>query len=44
VGNGDVSMVVKCQGHEAEHSPSSSAGVKNAWSCTSTSLPHVLMM
>jgi hypothetical protein len=33
-----VSPGVKRPGHEAEHSPSSSAEVKYAWSCTSIPL------
>jgi hypothetical protein len=33
---GTVSLGVKRQGREADHSPPSSAGVKNAWSYTST--------
>jgi len=32
----------KWHGHEIDHSPTSSVKVKNAWSCTSTSL-YVLM-
>jgi hypothetical protein len=33
---GALSLGVKLPGHEADHSPSSSAEVKNAWSYTST--------
>jgi len=33
---GVLSLEVKRPGHETDHSPSSSAGVKNAWSYTST--------
>jgi hypothetical protein len=33
---GALSLEVRQLGHEADHSPPSSAGVKNAWSCTST--------
>jgi hypothetical protein len=33
---GTLSLGVKRQGHEADHSPPSSAEVKNAWSYTST--------
>jgi hypothetical protein len=33
---GALSLGVKWPGHEADHSPPSSAEVKNAWSCTST--------
>lgn len=32
-----VIWALKQQGHEADHSPQSSAKVKNVWSCTSTS-------
>jgi hypothetical protein len=35
--------VVKGPGREADHSPPSSAEVKNAWSCTSTH-PYVFMV
>jgi len=34
---GSLSLVVNWPGHEAGHSLLSSAKVKNAWSCTSTS-------
>jgi hypothetical protein len=33
---GALSLVVKQLGHEVDHSPPSSAEVKNAWSYTST--------
>jgi hypothetical protein len=33
---GALSWGVKQPGHEADHSPLSSAKVKNAWRCTST--------
>jgi hypothetical protein len=32
---------IKLSGHEADHSPPSSAEVKNAWSCTSTLPLHL---
>jgi hypothetical protein len=35
--SGVLSKEVKQPGREADHSPTSSAEVKNAWSCTSTS-------
>jgi hypothetical protein len=35
-GTGDLSLGVKRPGREADHSPPSSAEVKNAWNCTST--------
>jgi hypothetical protein len=38
---GTLTPGVKQLGHEAEHSPPSSAKVKNAWSCTSTPLLHL---
>jgi len=34
---GDLSLGIKRPGYEADHSPPSSAEVKNAWSCISTS-------
>jgi hypothetical protein len=36
MGTGALSLGVKRPGREANHSPPSSAEVKNAWSCTST--------
>jgi hypothetical protein len=41
MGNGALSVGVKRQGREADHSPPSSAKVKNVWSCTSTSPIHL---
>jgi hypothetical protein len=38
---GALSMGVKWLGHVADHSPSSSAKVKNAWSYTSTPPVHL---
>jgi hypothetical protein len=38
---GDLFLAVKWLGHEADHSPPSSAKVKNAWSYTST--PPILL-
>jgi hypothetical protein len=38
VGTGALSLRVKRPGREADHSPPSSAEVKNAWSYTSTLL------
>jgi hypothetical protein len=38
---GALSMGVKRPGREADHSPSSSAEVKNAWSYTSTPRIHL---
>jgi hypothetical protein len=35
---GTLSLGVKRQGREADHSPPSKSEVKNAWSCTSTTL------
>jgi len=37
-----LSLGVKQPGHEADHSPPSSAEIKNAWSCTSTP-PYIFM-
>jgi hypothetical protein len=42
-GIGDCLRGVKRQGRKADHSPSSSAKVKNMWSYTFTS-PYVLMV
>jgi hypothetical protein len=39
---GDISLEVKLLGLEADHSPPSSAEVKNVWSYTSTP-PYVFM-
>jgi hypothetical protein len=36
MGNRAISLGLKRPGHEADHSPPSSADVKNAWSYTST--------
>jgi hypothetical protein len=38
MGTGDLSLGIKPPGLEADHSPSSSAKVKNAWSYTFTPL------
>jgi hypothetical protein len=38
---GALSLAVKRPRREADHSPTSSAGVKNAWSCTSTPPLHI---
>jgi hypothetical protein len=42
-----LSLRLKWLGHETEHSPSSSAKVKNVWSCTSTTsvcLPGIVLI
>jgi hypothetical protein len=39
---GALSLGVKCLKHEADdHSPPSSAEVRNVWSCTSSPLTHL---